>query len=164
MGDQAQLFTWFHEVRIDPSDFDELDHVGNAALARMLDDARTDWFRSLEGREAGRAVIVRHLTISYEHEFRRGLALRCGVRAIHRTRRGIVIDQALLAANDGVVVARGQAVHLCFEVSTRTVVPVWPALLAGIERRQRAPLPLVDSSSAGRLDSPSFESTANDGF
>ena len=62
----ADSYAWFHDVRVGPGDFDELDHIGNAAVARMLDDARTDRFRSLEGRQPGRHVVVRHVSISYD--------------------------------------------------------------------------------------------------
>jgi acyl-CoA thioesterase FadM len=139
-SDGPGSYHWFHDVRVDETDFDELDHVGNAAIARMLDDARTAWCRSLDGRQPGRNLIVRFLSISYEREIRRGVRLRCGVRALHRTRRGFVVDQVLFDAERDVVVTRAEAVHLCFDVASRSVVPVWPALLAGVERRQGAPL------------------------
>jgi acyl-CoA thioesterase FadM len=145
---ELDSYDWFHDVSIGPEDFDELDHIGNAAVARMLDEARTAWFRTLEGREPGRAVVVRHVSISYEREGRRGVEPRCGVRAVSRTRRSLLITQMLFDPTDKSVLARGEAVHVCFEAASRTVVAVWPALLVGVERRQGAPLPLVERPSA----------------
>jgi acyl-CoA thioesterase FadM len=147
-GGGPECYDWFHDVRVGPEDFDELDHIGNAALARMLDDARTVWFRSLEGREPGRAVVVRHVSISYEGEGRPGVRPRCGVRAVSRTRRSLLISQTLFDPSDESVLARAEAVHVCFEAATRTVVSVWPALLVGIERRQGTPLPVVERPAA----------------
>jgi acyl-CoA thioesterase FadM len=146
--DDPEAYQWFHDVRIGPEDFDELDHIGNAAVARMLDEARTVWFRTLEGREEGRAVVVRHVSISYEREGRRGVRPRCGVRAVSRTRRSLLIRQTLFHPSDQSVLARADAVHVCFEAASRAVVPVWSPLLAGIERRQGTPLPLADRSAA----------------
>jgi len=42
-------------------------------------------------------------------------------------------------------VARAEAVHVCFDVGKRVAVPVWTELLAAIEARQGAPLPLAAS-------------------
>ncbi len=148
--DDLDVYTWFHDVRIDESDFDDLDHVGNAAIARMLDDARTDWFRSLQGREPRRYVVVRHLSISYEGEARRGAQLRCGVRALSRSRRTLLMDQSLFESSSGRTVARAQAVHVCFELDSRSAVPVWPSMIEGIERRQGQPLPFVEQATGSR--------------
>jgi acyl-CoA thioesterase FadM len=145
--DGLDVYTWFHDVRIDESDFDDLDHIGNAAIARMLDDARTAWFRSLQGREPRRYVVVRHLSISYEGEARRGVRLQCAVRAVSRSRRSLLLDQALFETPSGKTVARARAVHVCFELDSRTAVPVWPSMIEGIERRQGEPLPFLEQAS-----------------
>jgi acyl-CoA thioesterase FadM len=142
--DSPNSYTWFHDVSIDPEDFDEVGHIGNAAVARMLDEARTVFFRTLEGRESGRFVVVRHVSISYEREGRPGVRPRCGVRVVSRTGRSLLVTQTLFDPSNASVLARADAVHVCFEASTRTVVPVWLPLLDGIERRQGAPLPLVE--------------------
>jgi acyl-CoA thioesterase FadM len=143
---ELDAYNWFHDVTIGAEDYDELDHIGNAAVARMLDEARTVWFRTLEGREPGRAVVVRHVSIDYEREGRRDVRPRCGVRAVSRTSRSLLMTQTLFDPSSGSVLARAEAVHVCFEVSSRAVVPVWPRLLASIERRQGAPLTQADRS------------------
>src|SRR3954463_12082692 len=122
-------YRWVEDIVPLDSDYDDLDHVGNAAIARLLDVGRTDWFRSLPGREAGKHVVVRLVTISYENEARRGQPLRCGVRAISRTTKSITVDQLLWRAEDEAVVAHATAVHVCFELETRSAVPVWPVML-----------------------------------
>jgi acyl-CoA thioesterase FadM len=142
--DQLGGYVWFHDVSVSPEDFDELEHIGNAAVARMLDEARTVYFRTLEGREPGRAVVVRRVAIDYEREGRLGVRPRCGVQVVSRTRRTLAVRQTLFDPSEGIVLARAEAVHVCFEASTRTAVPVWPPLLESIERRQGAAVPLIE--------------------
>ena len=140
-------YPWVQDIGTRPDDYDDLGHVGNAAIARLLDVARTDWFRSLPGREAGRHVVVRLVTISYENEALAGQALRCGVRALSRTTKSITVDQLLWRSDDERPIAHGTAVHVCFELATRSAVPIWPVMLDAIEARQGEPLSLGERAS-----------------
>jgi acyl-CoA thioesterase FadM len=133
-------YRWVIDIHPEAQDYDELGHVGNAAVARFLDTARTEWFRSLPGREPGRHVVVRHVSISYENEALPEQRLRCGVRAVSRSARSITVDQLLWRADDELAVAFGTAVHVCFELATRSAVEVWPAMAAAIQERQGEPL------------------------
>jgi acyl-CoA thioesterase FadM len=138
---------WTCDVVIRAGDFDDLDHLGNAAIARLMDDARTAWWRSLEGRHPDKQMVVRHLSISYEAECRRGAHLRCAVRAVSRTQRSVLVAQTLFDSGQGAVIATAETVHVCFDLPSRSVEAAWPALLAGIQKRQGAPLPLVERDS-----------------
>jgi acyl-CoA thioesterase FadM len=145
-------YGWFYDVEVSEDDFDDLDHIGNAAVARMLDDARSAWFRSLPGREAGYAAVVRSLSISYEHEGPRGVRPRSGVRAASRTRRSVLIEQALFDPGRGWPLATATAVHVCFDTTARAAATVPPGWLRAIEGRQGAPLPFAEPADGqGRL-------------
>src|SRR5690242_1004651 len=77
------------------SDYDFVGHLSNSSIARLLADARATWFSELEGRGPNGAFVVRKVTIWYEAESRPGETLRCGVRAVSRTNRTMLLDQML---------------------------------------------------------------------
>lgn len=131
-------YPWTMDVELVDGDVDANGHVDNVGVARLLHVARSQWLRSLEGRPPGLAYVVRHLTISYEREGFPGQSFRCGVRLVGRGRTSLTLDHVLAA--DGLVVARANAVHVCFDTGVRRAVEVPGGVLAAIEARQ-GPLP-----------------------
>jgi len=141
----AQAFKYVVSCRPRDEDYDFVGHLNNAAIARVLADARAEWFSGLEGRAPGGAFIVRKVTIWYESESRPGEELRCGVLALSRSNRSLLLQQMLWSEPDQRAVARAEAVHLCFDQAARKAVPVWPELIAAVEKRQEGPLPIINS-------------------
>jgi acyl-CoA thioesterase FadM len=136
-------YAWTTDPELGPHLYDHLGHMANVAVVEVLADARTAFFGSLRGEGVHGPVLVRHLVVSYVREARPGEALRCGVRAVARGTSSLTLDQVLWRVADEEVVAEASAVHVSWDLATRATIPVRPAMLAAIEARQGAPVPVV---------------------
>lgn len=127
-----------------PADFyDDLGHMENVAVIRLLADTRTSWFGSLTATGAGGPILVRHLTVSYEREARPDDLLRCGVRALTQGITSITLDQLLWRSADEVPIAHATAVHVSWDITTRAAIPNRPVMIAAVEESQGSPLPVT---------------------
>lgn len=76
---------------------------------------------------------VREITTSFEGECHGGDELQLGVRAIHRTRRSYVLEEALWNTASGQVVARSRVVMTGIDRTTGRAADVPENLWAAVE-------------------------------
>jgi acyl-CoA thioesterase FadM len=100
-------------------DYDAQGHLNNAATVRLFNDLRIEYVRRVIGewwgddlRANARVVVARELHVSYDSEARPGEPLLGAMRYTRREGKAAIIEQLLVARDDGRMVARAWVVQL----------------------------------------------------
>lgn len=91
-------------------------------------------------------VAVRQITTSFEGECHGGDTLVLGVRALHRTRRSYVLEEALWEATTDRIVATSRVVMASVDAEMGRAAPIPTALWDAIESFEGRTLETVESS------------------
>lgn len=112
-------------------------HLDAAATAELLLAARSAYLREAvrwPGLGPDFWLVYRHLTIDYLSEAFVGEGLRCGVAAVSRSRRAIILDQLIWEASSERPIASGRVADVAFDVRTRQAVDLPEDLWAAVQR------------------------------
>lgn len=118
-------------------------HLDAAATAELLLAARSTYFREGVGWPGlGPAfwLVYRNLTIDYLSEAFLGEQLRCGVMAVSRSRRTIVLNQLIWEASSERPIAAGRVADVAFDVQSRQAVDLPEDLWDAVQRFEQGPL------------------------
>ena len=119
-------------------------HVVDFEIQKMLS---LGWQRYLAIVREGAGEIpdpaVRQITTSFDGECHGGDDLRRGVRALHRTRRSWVLEEALWNAQTGAMVARSQVVMAGIDRATGRAAEIPPGLWESVERFEGRPVETI---------------------
>ena len=140
------------DASTDASSYDAQGHLNNAAIARVLNDMRIAYIRSVEGPwwtdhliEHRIVVAVREIHIAYDSEGMPGESYRGGMQYLRREGKGAVFEQCLCDVASGRVIARAWGIQLL--VQDGRVVD-WPArYFECVEARQGSPVELRAKST-----------------
>jgi acyl-CoA thioesterase FadM len=92
-------------------------------------------------------VAVRKITTSFESECHGGDRLVRGVRALHRTRRSYVLEEALWDATTARLVATSWVVMASVDPETGRAAPIRAALWEAVESFEGHPVETLEGSS-----------------
>jgi acyl-CoA thioesterase FadM len=95
------------------------------------------------------APVVKQITTQFEAECFSGDRLRRGVRAVSRTRRSYVLEEALWRIGDGTVIATSQVVMTGIDRATGHAAELPPEMAAAIEALEGCAL--MDARAAGTV-------------
>jgi hypothetical protein len=92
------------------------------------------------------APVVRQITTRFERECHAGDALRCGVRAVSRTRRSYVLEEALWLANSGEVIATSRVVMTGIDRTTGRAAEIPSTMWKVVEELEGRAIEMSESA------------------
>ncbi|MCP5151317.1 MAG: acyl-CoA thioesterase [Ectothiorhodospiraceae bacterium] len=118
-------------VTITPEHTDILGHLNHVAAVRLLERARSDWYRAcglfpVEPERYGPVVV--NIDYDYRRECFEGEALRIVTRPVARGTKSFVLEHEVYKP-DGTVAVAGRATSVIMDMQAREIVPV-PECLA----------------------------------
>ncbi len=146
MGVTLEDFAWTSRLDLLGDDFDRQGHLNNAAIARLCNDLRVAYIQANIGepwiewlRNSGAVVAAREVHISYVSEGFPGEEFVGATRITRRDGRAAIVEQRIVEAVSGRVVADAWVVQLL--VLDGQVVD-WPAFYWDlVERAEGRPVP-----------------------
>ena len=121
-------------------------HVVDYEIQRVLSMGWQQYVatvRELAGGDLPPAV-VRQITTSFESETYGGRLLALGVRALHRTRRSLVLEEQLWDEGSGQLVASSRVVVASVDRSSGRAPEIAPRLWAAIEAFEGHPIEMIE--------------------
>jgi acyl-CoA thioesterase FadM len=139
------LFSVIDEV-IAPGDTQiAASHVVDYEVQKLLSQGWQGYIRILQERVPDMpAPVVRQITTAFEAECHAGDRLQRGARAVSRSRRSYVIEEALWYPDSKKVVATSKVVMMGIDRATGRAAEISPALLAALEELEGGPIPLSE--------------------
>ncbi len=122
------------EIDVGDEHLDSLEHVNHAAYVRMLETARTAFYRAagvpLERRTPPRlGTVVVNLNVNFRAECVAGDRLRVVTGGLRRGRRSFTLEQHM-TRDDGVAVVDAAVTSVIMDLDRRAVVALPDALAA----------------------------------
>ena len=124
-------------IRVGEEHLDSLGHVNHAEFVRMLEGARSDFYRRCglpidgeNGAPARIGTVVVNLNVDFRAECLAGDRLEVRTRGIRRGRTSFTLEQHITRL-DGTPVVDARSTSVVMDLATREVIPV-PESLARV--------------------------------
>jgi acyl-CoA thioester hydrolase len=122
-------FRFFHPIEVRYGDLDPQGHLNNAKYLTYFEAARIDYFTHLGLFTPGQpfldiGVIMAEARVIYHAAVQFGTPVKVGVRTSKIGNKSMTVEQNIVHAETGEVLASGQVVLVAFDYHTNRTLPV----------------------------------------
>jgi acyl-CoA thioester hydrolase len=122
-------FRFFHSIEVRYGDLDPQGHLNNAKYLTYFEAARIDYFTHLGLFTPGQSfldigVIMAEARVTYHAAVQFGTPVKVGVRTSKIGNKSMTVEQNIVHAETGEVLASGQVVLVAFDYHTNRTLPV----------------------------------------
>jgi acyl-CoA thioester hydrolase len=122
-------FRFFHPIEVRYGDLDPQGHLNNAKYLTYFEAARIDYFTHLGLFTPGQSfldigVIMAEARVIYHAAVQFGTPVKVGVRTSKIGNKSMTVEQNIVHAETGEVLASGQVVLVAFDYHTNRTLPV----------------------------------------
>lgn len=122
-------FRFFHPIEVRYGDLDPQGHLNNAKYLTYFESGRIHYFTSLGLFTPGQSfmdigVIMAEARVTFHAPVEYGTPVKVGVRTSRLGNKSINVDQNVVHAETGAVLASGQVVLVAFDYHTNKSIPI----------------------------------------
>ena len=122
-------FRFFHPIEVRYGDLDPQGHLNNANFLTYFEVGRINYFVELGLFKPGQSffdinVIMAESHVTYRAPVKYGMPVKVGVRASQIAKKTITVDQNIVHAETGNVLASGYVILVAFDYHQNKSIPV----------------------------------------
>ena len=122
-------FRFFHPIEVRYGDLDPQGHLNNAKYLTFFEAGRIDYWTHLGLFKPGQSfldigVIMAEARVTFHAPVEYGTPVKVGVRVSKIGKKSITVEQNLVHAESGEVLASGQVILVAFDYRTQKSIPV----------------------------------------
>jgi acyl-CoA thioester hydrolase len=122
-------FRFFHPIEVRYGDLDPQGHLNNAKYLTYFETGRINYFAHLGLFTQGQSfmeigVIMADARVTFLAPVQYGMPVKVGVRVSKIGNKSMTVDQTIVHAESGEVLATGQVILVAFDYHTNKTLPV----------------------------------------
>jgi acyl-CoA thioester hydrolase len=122
-------FRFFHPIEVRYGDLDPQGHLNNAKYLTYFEQARVHYFMELGLYKIGQSfmdinVILAEARVTFLAPVLFGLPVKIGVRTSKLGNKSLIVDQNIVNAENGALLASGQVVLVAFDYHANESIPI----------------------------------------
>lgn len=122
-------FRFFHPIEVRYGDLDPQGHLNNAKYLTYFEQARINYFVHLELFEPGQSfmdigVIMAEARVTFHAPVEFGMPVEAGVRVSRLGNKSMTVEQNIVHAGTGDVLASGQVILVAFDYHANKSIPI----------------------------------------
>ena len=122
-------FRFFHSIEVRYGDLDPQGHLNNAKYLTYFETGRINYFTHLGIFTPGQSfldvnVILAEARVTFHAAVRYGTPVKVGVRTSKMGNKSMTVDQNIVHAETGEVLASGQVILVAFDYHTNKSIPI----------------------------------------
>lgn len=126
-------FRFFHPIEVRYGDLDPQGHLNNAKYLTYFETGRINYFAHLGLFTQGQSfmeigVILADARVTFLAPVHYGMPIKVGVRVSKIGNKSMTVDQNIVHAESGEVLATGQVILVAFDYHTNKTMPVPDAM------------------------------------
>ena len=135
-------FRFFHPIEVRYGDLDPQGHLNNAKYLTYFETARINYFTQLGLFTPGQSfmdigVILADVHVTFHAPVQYGTPVKVGVRTSKFGNKSMTIEQNIVHAETGEVLASGQVILVAFDYHTNETLPVPKEMREAISKFER---------------------------
>jgi len=132
-------FRFFHSIEVRYGDLDPQGHLNNAKYLTFFEAGRINYFTHLGLFKPGQSfmdvnVIMAEVRITFLSAVEYGTPVKVGVRISKLGNKSMMVDQNIVHAETGEVLASGQVILVAYDYHAKKSVPISDAMREKISR------------------------------
>ena len=132
-------FRFFHPIEVRYGDLDPQGHLNNAKYLTYFETGRINYFTHLGIFTPGQSfldvnVILAEARVTFHAAVRYGIPVKVGVRTSKMGNKSMTVDQNIVHAETGEVLASGQVILVAFDYHTNKSIPISDAMREKISK------------------------------
>jgi acyl-CoA thioester hydrolase len=122
-------FRFFHPIEVRYGDLDPQGHLNNAKYLTYFEQARISYFEELGLFHIGQSfmdvgVIMAEARVTFHAAVQYGMPVKAGVRIDRLGNKSLTVEQNIVQAESGEVLAAGRVILVAFDYHTNQSIPI----------------------------------------